>query len=174
MRKSLLTLVIVLLGCASQARAGVSIHIGVGGYHCGYQGFCGGHGYSYCYPYHYYGPVYYGGYSSYPSVGYYDSSYVAYSPEPANAPPTVPPPAPAPSTTPQTTQKLASNQIPYGFDIGTKLIKSPWSGFVISGAAKAPGAGRLRRQHRAGVSHSPSLSWRCRFWGVSPKRNLPP
>jgi len=177
MKKSLLTLFLLFLGCAAQAHAGSGVHaafVGSGG-HVGFVGhtgfstvaFSGGHigfsshfyGYPYSYrraylgygyPYYYssfgYGG-YYGGYDDYPtSYDSYDvgSQYAVYPSSPDTAPDSTgtPPNASAkatiPATPPPVAPKQPLNQIPYGFDIGTKLIKSPWSGFVINGANRPP------------------------------------
>ncbi len=142
--------VFVLLAGALQAQAGVSVHINIGGYGCGYQGGYCGRGYSACYAPRYCSPFAYGGFGyAYPSTYFYGASYPVYASYPVETyAPTLPPPVPAPAPTPVTTaapaqvQQVASsstaNQVPYGFDLGTKLIKSPWSGFVINGANKAP------------------------------------
>jgi hypothetical protein len=153
MKKYLLTLFLVFFGCAAQAHAGGSVHVGFGGYAYGYRGFYGGYGYRYYYAPRYYAPIGYGGYGGYGGYDYaypitYDDSsqYAGYSSYPVTVldstgvPPSasVPANAPTPAPVPQAAQKQPPNQIPYGFDTGTKLIKSPWSSFVINGANKAP------------------------------------
>lgn len=132
-------LCVVFLSCVAQARAGGSVHVGCGGYAAG------GYGYSHYCAHRYYSPIGYGGYYyGYPIVYDDGSLYTIYSPYPATAfdnsavPPSPPAKAATPTPAPQTAQKQTINQIPYGFDIGTKLIKSPWSNFVINGANKAP------------------------------------
>jgi len=143
MRKIPLLLLLVFLGCATQVRAGGSVHVS-GGYGCGYHGSSCEYGHFYCYAPGYYVPIFYStGYYAYP--GSYDDSapYVVYSPpstpsdNPGASPP-APATAPTPAPAPQINQQKAPNPIPYGFNIGTKLVQSPWSGFVINGATKAP------------------------------------
>lgn len=148
MKKAFLTLLLVVIGASAEARAGTTIHVSIGGGGFGYHGYGSYCGHYYCYAPRYYAPIFYGGYYyGYPGAYYDTSDYAVYPtypvPDSGVAPPTPAPPAPtaaAPATAPasQAAPKQAPNQIPYGFDIGTKLIKSPWSGFVINGAAKAP------------------------------------
>jgi hypothetical protein len=155
MRNILLALVLVLLTSLTQARAGsVHVSVGFGGQSFGYRGSSYGCGY---YPYFsarrsYYSPVFYGGgyYGSGYYGGYYPASYnnsdYSYSSYPTEESSLTQPAAPAPQPTAvpaiptpaaiQSTGQKTPNPVPYGFDIGTKLVKSPWSGFVINGATR--------------------------------------
>jgi hypothetical protein len=155
MKSFLLTLFVVCLGCNVQAHGGGgSGHGGGGSYsHGGYYRSYGagfyapsGYGYGYDDGFGYDYPFYYDG----GSVEYDASPYPSSAVSPASVPPSACVPATSVSSTaPATTtpvpaspslpaKKPALNQIPFGFDIGTKLIKSPWSSFVINGAGKPP------------------------------------
>jgi hypothetical protein len=148
MRSILLALFFLGFGCLAHAYPGGGGHGGSGGYSHG------GGGYHRSYRGAYYAPYGYdyGGYYGYDyPFSYDDGTFYDASSDPGSTPvstnsvpPVSAPPAAASVTTPDATtspptaKKPAANQIPFGFDIGTKLIKSPWSNFVINGANKAP------------------------------------
>jgi hypothetical protein len=110
----------------------------------GYYSYGLGSGYGYAV-----GAIGYDDFDSDFSTPYYPATPTPVYPSavnPASSLPVYPAVAVTPSASPSSSSvapavsapKQPLNQIPYGFDLGTKLVKSPWSGFVFNGAAKAP------------------------------------